>query len=155
MRSLQQAVAIILCATSSNAETFYARITSVQPNCETVSLILPELICFDGSGNVVDVEFPTETIVLPNSPIDQCVVPELEEFEAQNGESDLVNRADMHVPYDSTRHQCGEALVQRNVMQVLNYTVEYEWNNIRNTSITDIEYSVGDIVPIAVSIQIQ
>jgi uncharacterized protein YcfJ len=54
-----------------------------------------------------------------------------------------------------TERQCSEVMVREQQREIRNYTITYEWNGVQAQSFTYNRYSVGDRIPVTVSIVAQ
>jgi uncharacterized protein YcfJ len=52
----------------------------------------------------------------------------------------------------TTERQCREVMIREQVREIRNYTIRYRWNGINAQSYTYNRYSVGDRIPVTVSI---
>ena len=54
-----------------------------------------------------------------------------------------------------TERQCSEVIVRQEQRQIKNYSITYRWNGVTGQSYTYNQYSVGDRIPVTVSINAQ
>lgn len=166
MKKLLATTVLIIAATQANAETRYARVTSVQANYDTVYRNVPRNQCqnvevpiygtVQGNGNA------GESALLGmiiggivgdavsggdgNATAGGAVIGGIIGADrAQNGTRQVITGY-------RTERQCTEVMVRQESREIRNYTITYEWEGIRGSSYTYNDYSVGDRIPVTVSI---
>lgn len=169
MKKLLATTALLLAATQASAETRYATVTGVQPNYQTVYQNVPRTQCenvqvpvygtVQGGGNagegallgmiiggaIGDVVSGGKGDATAGGAIIGGIIGA---DRAQNGTRQVVTGY-------RTERQCTEVMVREEQREIRNYTVSYEWNGIRGSSYTYNRYSVGDRLPVTVSINAQ
>ena len=164
MKKLLATAALICVASTAAAETRYANITRVQPNYETVYMNTPQQRC-------QNVEVPVYGTVQGNGANGGDVLAGMiiggllgkgatgQDNGAAAGaviggiiaaENGSVQRR--VITGYRTERQCSEVMVREQQRQIKNYTITYRWNGITSQSYTYNRYSVGDRIPVTVSI---
>jgi uncharacterized protein YcfJ len=162
MKILFGTIFALLLASAATAETRQATITSVQPNYETVYTNVPRTQCRDvevpvyGQGSGVN----TEGAIIGG--IIGGVVGN--QFGGGSGNDAMTgigaitgaiiggNSGNRQVTGYRIERQCTEVTVREEQRQIRNYTITYTWNGITARSFTYNRYSVGDRIPVTVSI---
>ena len=166
MKKLLATAVLIATAFPALAETRYARITSVQPNYETVYMNVPRRQCQNVEvpiyGTVRNGGNAGEGALLGmiiggvigdavsggdgNATAGGAVIGGIIGADrAQNGTQQVITGY-------RTERQCSEVMVREEQREIRNYTITYEWNGIQNRSYTYNRYQVGDQLPVTVSI---
>lgn len=162
---LATAAVIAMTATSAYAQTRYANITRVEPNYQTVYQNVPRTQC-------QDIEVPVYGTVQGGNAGEGALLGMIiggvigdavsggkgdataggaiiggiiGADRAQNGNRQVVTGYRLE-------RQCAEVIVREEQREIRNYTITYEWNGIRAQSYTHNRYSVGDRIPVTVSI---
>jgi uncharacterized protein YcfJ len=168
MKKLLATVAVLGLATSAQAATKYATITSVQPNYSTVYMNVPQQQCQDvqvpiygtvqGGGNAVEGAVGGAIV---GAIIGEVLGGNKESrntgavFGAIVGGDKAANGNRQVVTGYKIERQCSEVMVREQQRQIKNYTITYRWNGVTGQSYTYNQYSVGDRVPVTVSINAQ
>ena len=166
MKKLLATAAILGFATAAQAETRYANITRVEPNYQTVYMNVPRQQCENvevpiygtvrnqgnaGEGALLgmiiggaigDVVSGGKGDATAGGAIIGGIIGA---DRAQNGTREVVTGY-------RTERQCREVMVREQQREIKNYTITYRWNGISAQSYTYNRYSVGDRIPVTVSI---
>ena len=166
MKKLLATAAILGFATAAQAETRYANITRVEPNYQTVYMNVPRQQCENVDvpvyGNVRNQGNAGEGALLGmiiggaigdavsggkgNATAGGAIIGGIIGADrAQNGTREVVTGY-------RTERQCREVMMREQQREIKNYTITYRWNNITAQSYTYNRYSVGDRIPVTVSI---
>lgn len=162
---LATAAAIAMTATSAYAQTRYANITRVEPNYQTVYQNVPRTQC-------QDVEVPVYGTVQGGNAGEGALLGMIiggvigdavsggkgdataggaiiggiiGADRAQNGNRQVVTGY-------RTERQCSEVMVREQRQEIKNYIITYNWNGVTAQSYTYNRYSVGDRIPVTVTI---
>lgn len=164
MKKLLATVAVLGFATTAHAETKYARISSVTPNYSTVYMNVPQQQCQDvevpiygtqqGGGNAVEGAIGGAIV---GALIGDALGGKNERnagaiFGAIVGGDKAANGNRQVVTGYRVERQCSEVMVRQQQRQIKNYSITYRWNGITAQSYTYNQYSVGDRIPVTVSI---
>ena len=164
MKKLLATAAIIGIASTAQAETRYANITRVEPNYQTVYQNVPRTQCQDvevpiygtvqGGGNAVEGAL---TGAIIGGILGEAIGGKNERnagaiFGAIVGGDKAANGNRQVVTGYKTERQCSEVMVREQQREIRNYTITYRWNGITAQSYTYNRYSVGDRIPVTVSI---
>jgi len=166
MKKLLATAAILGFATAAQAETRYANITRVEPNYQTVYMNVPRQQCENVDvpvyGNVRNQGNAGEGALLGmiiggaigdavsggkgNATAGGAIIGGIIGADrAQNGTREVVTGY-------RTERQCREVMMREQQREIKNYTITYRWNGISAQSYTYNRYSVGDRIPVNVSI---
>ena len=165
MKKLLATAAIIGFATTAQAETRYANITNVQPNYQTVYRNIPQQQCND-------VEVPIYGTVQGQASTGDALAGAIiggvigNQFGGGSGKDaatvlGAIVGADMANKKGSSRQvitgyrverQCGEVMIREQQREIKNYTITYRWKGVTGQSYTYNRYSVGDRIPVTISI---
>ena len=166
MKKLLATAAILGFATAAQAETRYANITRVEPNYQTVYMNVPRQQCENVDvpvyGNVRNQGNAGEGSLLGmiiggaigdavsggkgNATAGGAIIGGIIGADrAQNGTREVVTGY-------RTERQCREVMMREQQREIKNYTITYRWNGISAQSYTYNRYSVGDRIPVNVSI---
>lgn len=167
MKKLLATAALISFATTAQAETRYANVTRVEPNYQTVYMNVPRTQCENvevpiygtvqgGGANGGDVL--TGMIIggligkgatgKDNGAAAGAVIGGIIAADQGNQNRQVVTGY-------RTERQCTEVMVREQQREIRNYTITYRWNGITAQSYTYNRYSVGDRIPVTVSINAQ
>ena len=164
MKKLLATAALIGIASTAQAETRYANITNVQPNYRTVYMNVPQQQCqnvevpiygtVQGGGNAVEGAL---TGAIIGGILGEAIGGKNERnagaiFGAIVGGDKAANGNRQVVTGYRTERQCSEVMVRQEQREIKNYTITYRWNGITAQSYTYNRYSVGDRIPVTVSI---
>lgn len=164
MKKLLATAAIIGIASTAQAETRYANITRVEPNYQTVYQNVPRTQCQDvevpiygtvqGGGNAVEGAL---TGAIIGGILGEAIGGKNERnagaiFGAIVGGDKAANGNRQVVTGYKIERQCSEVMVREQQREIRNYTITYRWNGITAQSYTYNRYSVGDRIPVTVSI---
>lgn len=169
MKKLLATTALLLAVTQASAETRYATVTGVQPNYQTVYQNVPRTQCENVQvpvyGTVRNQGNAGEGALLGmiiGGAIGDAVSGGKGDATAGGaiiggiiGADRAQNGTRQVVTGYRTERQCTEVMVREEQREIRNYTVNYEWNGIRGSSYTYNRYSVGDRLPVTVSINAQ
>lgn len=164
MKRLLATAAIISFATAAQAETRYANITRVEPNYHTVYMNVPRTQC-------QDIEVPVYGTVQGGGASGGDVLTGMiiggllgkgvtgKDDGAAAGAvmggiiaADQGNRNRQVVTGYRTERQCSEVMVREQQQEIKNYIITYNWNGVTAQSYTYNRYSVGDRIPVTVTI---
>jgi len=166
MKKLLATAAILGFATAAQAETRYANITRVEPNYQTVYMNVPRQQCENVEvpiyGTVRNQGNAGEGALLGmiiggaigdavsggkgNATAGGAIIGGIIGADrAQNGTREVVTGY-------RTERQCREVMMREQQREIKNYTITYRWNGISAQSYTYNRYSVGDRIPVNVSI---
>jgi len=164
MKKLLATAAILGCATAAQAETRYANITRVEPNYQTVYMNVPRQQC-------ENIEVPIYGTVQGNGASGGDVLAGIiiggllgkgatgNDKGAAAGAvmggviaADKGNGNRQVVTGYRTERQCREVMMREQQREIKNYTITYRWNGISAQSYTYNRYSVGDRIPVTISI---
>lgn len=169
MKKLLATVALVAIASTAHAETRFANIINVQPNYQTVYQNVPRTQCENVQvpiyGTVQNQGSAGEGALLGmiiggvigdavsggkgDATAGGAIIGGIIGADrAQNGSRQVVTGY-------RTERQCTEVIVREQQREVQNYTITYEWNGIRAQSYTYNRYSVGDRIPVTISINAQ
>lgn len=169
MKKLLATVALIGIASTAHAETRYANITRVEPNYHTVYQNIPLTQC-------QNVEVPVYGTVQGNGNAGEgallgMIIGGVIGDAVSGGKGDATaggaiiggiigadraqNGSRQVVTGYRVERQCAEVMVREEQRKIRNYTITYEWNGVRAQSYTYNRYSVGDRIPVTVSINAQ
>lgn len=161
------AAALSLVATTAYAETRYATVTHVKTNYETVWQNVPTTQCQDVEVPIygtVQGQGATGGDVLAGMIIGGILgkgVTGKDDGAAAGAvmggiiAADKKNKNKRVVTGYKIERQCSEVLVRQETRQVKNYRITYKWDGITGRSYTYNQYSVGDRIPVSVSIVAQ
>lgn len=150
----------------ASAQTLYAEVTRIEPNYTTVYQNIPRTECRDVEvpiyGNVQGGQASTGDTVL-GAVIGGAIGNQVGGGSGKDAMTvlgaivgaDIANkRATRQQVITGYRiqQQCSETMVREQQTQIKNYTIWYEWNGVRAQSYTYNQYSVGDMIPVTVSI---
>lgn len=165
MKKIIIATAMIIAASTANAETRYATITSVEPRYQTVYQNVPRTQCQNvevpvygtvqggsaSGGDVLAGMIIGGLLGKGVSGNDQgaaagAVVGGIIAAEEGNSSRRVVTGY-------RTERQCSEIMVREEVRQIKDYVIHFKWRNARGSAYTYNRYSVGDQIPVEVSIR--
>jgi uncharacterized protein YcfJ len=167
MKKFLATTALLLTATTAQANTQYATIKSVTPNYTTSYQNVPTTQCQDvqvpiygtvqGGGNAVEGAL---TGAIIGGILGEALGGKNERnagavFGAIVGGDKAANGTRQVVTGYKTERQCSEVMVRQQVQNVKNYRIVYEWNGVRGSSYTYNYYSVGQRIPVTVTINAQ
>jgi uncharacterized protein YcfJ len=162
MKKALATIALIGFASSAQAQTYYANITNVTPNYETVWQNVPSTQCQDvqvpiygntgGGASGADVLGGMIIGGLLGKGVGGndkgaaagAVLGGIIAADKNNGRRVVTG-------YRIER-QCTEVMNQQQQRQLKNYTITYRWKNVTGQSYTYNRYNVGDRIPVTVSI---
>ena len=170
MKKLLATAATLACITTTvQAETRYANIIRVEPNYQTVYMNVPRQQCQNvevpiygtqrNNGNAGEgallgmiiggaigdaVSGGKGDTTAAGAVIGGIIGAD----RAQNGSQQVITGY-------RTERQCAEVMVREQQREIRNYTITYNWNGIEGSSYTYNRYSVGDRLPVTVSINAQ
>jgi uncharacterized protein YcfJ len=163
---LATAAAIAITTSSAYAQTRYANITRVEPNYQTVYQNVPRTQC-------ENVEVPIYGTVRNGGNAGEgallgMIIGGVIGDAVSGGDGDATaggaiiggiigadraqNGTRQVVTGYRVERQCSEVMMREQQREIRNYTITYEWNGIRAQSYTYNRYSVGDRIPVTVSI---
>lgn len=166
MKTLLATVALIAITSTAYAETRYANIIQVETNYQTVYQNVPRSQC-------QDVEVPVYGTVQGSSNAGEgallgMIIGGVIGDAVSGGKGDATaggaiiggiigadraqNGSRQVVTGYRVERQCAEVMVREQQREIRNYTITYEWNGIRAQSYTYNRYSVGDRIPVTISI---
>ena len=169
MKKLLATAALICVASTATAETRYANITRVEPNYQTVYMNVPRQQC-------QDVEVPIYGTVRNNGNAGEgallgMIIGGAIGDVVSGGKGDATaggaiiggiigadraqNGTRQEITGYRTERQCREVMMREEQREIRNYTITYSWNGITAQSYTYNRYSVGDRIPVTVSINAQ
>jgi uncharacterized protein YcfJ len=165
MKKLLATVAVMGLATSAQAATKYATVIGVQPNYHSVFMNVPQQQCqnvevpiygtVQGGGNAVEGAVGGAII---GGILGQALGGDKDSrnagaiFGAIVGGDKAANGTRQVVTGYKTERQCSEVIVRQEQRQIKNYSITYRWNGVTGQSYTYNQYSVGDRIPVTVSI---
>ena len=167
MKKVLLTTALLLGATTAQANTQYATIKNVQANYTTSYQNVPTTQCQDvqvpiygtvqGGGNAVEGAL---TGAIIGGILGEALGGKNERnagavFGAIVGGDKAANGTRQVVTGYKTERQCSEVMVRQQVQTVKNYRIIYEWNGVRGSSYTYNQYSVGQRIPVTVTINAQ
>jgi uncharacterized protein YcfJ len=168
MKKLLATVGVLAMTTPAFAQTQYATITHVETNYETVYMTVPRQQC-------QNVEVPVYGTVTRQGNAGEGALAGMIIGgilgKGATGDNDGAaagaviggiigadragTRTEQVVTGYRTERQCSEVMVREQQREIRNYTITYEWNGVRGSSYTYNRYSVGDRLPVTVSINAQ
>ena len=164
MKILLATVAVLGFATAAQAQTEYAQIIQVQPNYHTVYQNIPTTSCQNvevpiygrtqGQASTGDTLFGA---LIGGALGNQVGGGKGKDAATVLGAiigADVANKrsGSQQVIGYRQEQRCNNVTSYSTQQQIQNYTIRYEWNGIRSRSVTYNQYSVGDQIPVSVSI---
>jgi len=165
MKKLLATVALVGIASTAQAETRYANITNVEPNYRTVYMNVPQQQCQDvevpiygtvqGGGNAVEGAL---TGAIIGGILGEAIGGKNERnagaiFGAIVGGDKAANGTRQEIIGYEVHRECSEVIVRQQVNQIRDYLITFEWNGVYGSQYTYNNYSVGQRIPITVSIR--
>lgn len=168
MKKLLATVAVFGFASTAQAQTQYAEITRVEPNYTTVYQNIPRTECRDVEvpiyGNVQGQASTGDALA-------GAIIGGVIGNQVGNGKgkdaatvlgaiigADIANKRGSNkqvVTGYRVQQQCTETIIREQKTQIKNYTIYYQWKGVNGRSFTYNNYSVGDRIPVSVSINAQ
>ena len=154
----------VLIASAAKAETRYANITRVEPNYQTVYMNVPRQQCENVDVPIygtVQGQGANGGDVLAGMIIGGLIGKGVtgDDGGAAAGAvmggviaADKGNGNRQVVTGYRTERQCREVMMREQQREIKNYTITYRWNGISAQSYTYNRYSVGDRIPVTISI---
>ena len=166
MKKLLATIAILGFATAAHAETRYANVTQVQPNYQTVYMNVPRQECYDVEKPIYgtvhkngDAATGALTGMIIGGLLGKGVTGDDGGAAAGAVMGGIIGadkgskpRREQVITGYRTVRECSEVMVREQQREIKNYTITYRWNGITAQSYTFNRYSVGDRIPVTVSI---
>lgn len=162
MKKALATIALIGFASSAQAETYYANITNVTPNYETVWQNVPSTQCQDVQvpiyGNTGGGASGADVLggMIIGGLLGKGVGGNDKGAAAGAVLGGIIaadnNNGRRVVTGYRIERQCTEVMNQQQRRQLKNYTITYRWKNVTGQSYTYNQYNVGDRIPVTVSI---
>tara|TARA_B110000046_G_C12885169_1_gene351896 strand:+ start:202 stop:708 length:507 start_codon:yes stop_codon:yes gene_type:complete len=165
MKILLATVAVLVFATAAQAQTEYAQITQVQPNYHTVYQNIPTTSCQNvevpiygrtqGQASTGDTLFGA---LIGGALGNQVGGGKGKDAATVLGAiigADIANKrsgSQQYITGYRVQQQCHQSVDRQQSTVIKNYTITYDWNGITARSFTNNQYSVGDRIPVSVSI---
>lgn len=156
----------LLFAGTANAQSQYATVTRIDPNYTTVYQNIPRTECRDVEvpiyGNVQGGQASTGDTVL-GAVIGGAIGNQVGGGSGKDAMTvlgaivgaDIANKRAQNqqvITGYRLQQQCTETIVREQKTEIKNYTIWYEWNGVQGRSYTYNQYSVGDQIPVTISI---
>lgn len=169
MNKLLATVAVISTmslAMPASAQTEYAKVTNVQPNYHTVYQNIPTTSCQDVEvpvyGRTSGGQASTGDTVL-GAIIGGAIGNQVGGGRGKDAATvlgaiigaDVANKrssSQQQIIGYRVEQQCYESVNRQQSTVIKNYTITYNWNGVTARSYTNNQYSVGDRIPVTVSI---
>ena len=165
MKKLLITTAILVSTATASFAQEYARITKIEPRYTTGYQTVPTTQCQDvqvpiygnvqGGGNAVEGAIGGAIV---GAIIGEAIGGKNERnagaiFGAIVGGDKAANGTSRQIIGYEIQRQCSEVMVRQQVNQIRDYRITFEWNGVYGSQYTYNNYSVGQRIPVTVSIR--